>query len=133
MAVTLITILHIIVCVFLIAVVLLQSGKSADIAAAFGGMGSQTAFGTRTAATVLSQSHDLGGHRVHAHLDHAFCVLLATRSAQRIGAGRNQFRARQVGAGIATGRAEEVSLTYDTVPWPPLVAEAFSRAQQRRA
>jgi preprotein translocase subunit SecG len=52
----LITIVHVIVCVFLIAVVLLQSGKSADIAAAFGGMGSQTAFGTRTAATVLSKA-----------------------------------------------------------------------------
>jgi preprotein translocase subunit SecG len=52
----LITVVHIIVCVFLIAVVLLQSGKSADIAAAFGGMGSQTAFGTRTAATVLSKA-----------------------------------------------------------------------------
>ncbi len=52
----LITVLHILVCIFLIAVVLLQSGKSADIAAAFGGMGSQTAFGTRTAATVLSKA-----------------------------------------------------------------------------
>ena len=52
----LITVIHIVVCIFLIAVVLLQSGKSADIAAAFGGMGSQTAFGTRTAATVLSKA-----------------------------------------------------------------------------
>jgi len=52
----LITVVHVIVCIFLIAVVLLQSGKSADIAAAFGGMGSQTAFGTRTAATVLSKA-----------------------------------------------------------------------------
>ena len=45
-----------IVCLFLIIVVLLQSGKSADIAAAFGGMGSQTAFGPRGAATVLSKA-----------------------------------------------------------------------------
>jgi preprotein translocase subunit SecG len=52
----LVTTIHVIVCIFLIAVVLLQSGKSADIAAAFGGMGSQTAFGTRTAATVLSKA-----------------------------------------------------------------------------
>ena len=51
-----ITGLHIIVCVFLIVVVLLQHGKSADIAAAFGGMGSQTAFGPRGAATVLSKA-----------------------------------------------------------------------------
>ena len=50
------TIIHIIVCFFLIIVVLLQSGKSADIAAAFGGMGSQTAFGPRGAATVLTKA-----------------------------------------------------------------------------
>src|SRR5215469_14807559 len=52
----LITTVHIIVCAFLIIVVLLQSGQSGDIAAAFGGMGSQTAFGTRTAATVLTKA-----------------------------------------------------------------------------
>jgi preprotein translocase subunit SecG len=51
-----ITAVHIIVCLFLIIVVLLQSGKSADIAAAFGGMGSQTAFGPRGAATLLSKA-----------------------------------------------------------------------------
>ena len=52
----LITVIHIIVCFFLIIVVLLQSGKSGDIAAAFGGMGSQTAFGPRGSATVLSKA-----------------------------------------------------------------------------
>jgi preprotein translocase subunit SecG len=56
MATVLITIVHVVVCMFLIIVVLLQSGKSADIAAAFGGMGSQTAFGPRGAATVLSKA-----------------------------------------------------------------------------
>src|SRR5260370_32850397 len=43
-------------CLFLIIVVLLQSGKAADIARAFGGAGSQTAFGPRGAATVLSRA-----------------------------------------------------------------------------
>jgi preprotein translocase subunit SecG len=52
----LMTIVHISVCFFLIVVVLLQSGKSGDVAAAFGGMGSQTAFGPRGAATVLSRA-----------------------------------------------------------------------------
>ena len=50
------TILHIIICFFLIVVVLLQSGKAADLAGAFGGMGSQTAFGPRGAATLLSKA-----------------------------------------------------------------------------
>jgi preprotein translocase subunit SecG len=52
----LLTVVHIGVCFFLIIVVLLQSGKSGDIAAAFGGQGSQTAFGPRGAATALSRA-----------------------------------------------------------------------------
>jgi preprotein translocase subunit SecG len=52
----LVTFIHIAVCFFLIVVVLLQSGKSGDIAAAFGGQGSQTAFGPRGAATALSKA-----------------------------------------------------------------------------
>ena len=51
-----ITIIHVIVCFFIIIVVLLQSGKSGDVAAAFGGMGSQTAFGPRGAASALSKA-----------------------------------------------------------------------------
>jgi preprotein translocase subunit SecG len=43
-------------CLVLIIVVLLQSGKAADLAGAFGGAGSQTAFGPRGAATVLSRA-----------------------------------------------------------------------------
>jgi len=52
----LLTIIHVLVCVFLIIVVLLQSGKAADLAGAFGGMGSQTAFGPRGSATLLSKA-----------------------------------------------------------------------------
>ena len=52
----LLTTLHVIVCLFLIIVVLLQSGKAADLAGAFGGMGSQTAFGPRGSATLLSKA-----------------------------------------------------------------------------
>ena len=53
---TLLLIVHVIVCLFLIIVVLLQSGKAADLAGAFGGMGSQTAFGPRGSATLLSKA-----------------------------------------------------------------------------
>lgn len=49
-------ILHIIVCFTLMIVVLLQSGEAADLAGAFGGAGSQTAFGPRGAATFLSKA-----------------------------------------------------------------------------
>jgi len=51
----LVTTLHVIVCFILILVVLLQSGKGADIAGAFGGGGSQTAFGSRGPASFLSK------------------------------------------------------------------------------
>jgi preprotein translocase subunit SecG len=54
--VILLTTIHIIACLFLIVVVLLQSGKAADLAGAFGGMGSQTVFGPRGSATVLSKA-----------------------------------------------------------------------------
>jgi preprotein translocase subunit SecG len=48
--------LHIVACLFLIAVVLLQQGKGQDLASAFGGGGTQTAFGPRGSATVLSRA-----------------------------------------------------------------------------
>jgi preprotein translocase subunit SecG len=48
--------LHIIICALLIVVIMLQSGEAADLAGAFGGAGSQTAFGPRGAATFLSKA-----------------------------------------------------------------------------
>jgi preprotein translocase subunit SecG len=47
--------IHVVICFFLVVVVLLQSGKAADLAGAFGGMGSQTAFGPRGTASLLSK------------------------------------------------------------------------------
>ena len=49
----LLVILHVIISIFLILVVLVQQGKGADLAGAFGGGGSQTAFGARGATTLL--------------------------------------------------------------------------------
>ena len=48
--------LHIVACLFLIGVVLLQQGKGQDLASAFGGGGTQTAFGPRGSANVLSRA-----------------------------------------------------------------------------
>jgi preprotein translocase subunit SecG len=48
--------LHVMVCIVLIIVIMLQSGSAADLAGAFGGAGSQTAFGPRGAATFLSRA-----------------------------------------------------------------------------
>jgi preprotein translocase subunit SecG len=51
----LLTVVHIVVCLFLILVVLAQQGKGQDLASAFGGGGSSTAFGARGTATLLSK------------------------------------------------------------------------------
>jgi len=56
----LLVVIHIVVCVVLILAVLLQSGKAADLAGAFGGVGSQTAFGPRGAATLLGKVTTVG-------------------------------------------------------------------------
>src|SRR4051812_8393601 len=70
---------HVIVCVFLIIVVLLQSGKAADLAGAFGGMGSQTAFGPRGSATLLSKATTISA--VLFMVTSLALSILATRSA----------------------------------------------------
>ncbi len=50
-----ITVLHVLVCVFMIAVILLQRGKGADAGAVFGGAGSSTVFGSRGAGNFLTK------------------------------------------------------------------------------
>jgi preprotein translocase subunit SecG len=54
------TVLYVLVCLVLMLVILLQQGKGGDIASAFGGGGSQTAFGARSGATVLSRATAIG-------------------------------------------------------------------------
>ena len=75
----LLLILHVIVCLFLIIVVLLQSGKAADLAGAFGGMGSQTAFGPRGSATLLSKATTISA--VLFMVTSLSLSILATRSS----------------------------------------------------
>jgi preprotein translocase subunit SecG len=75
----LLTIVHVIVCLFLIIVILLQSGKAADLAGAFGGMGSQTAFGPRGSATLLSKATTIS--TVVFMLTSISLSIIATRSA----------------------------------------------------
>ena len=75
----LLLLVHVIVCLFLIIVVLLQSGKAADLAGAFGGMGSQTAFGPRGSATLLSKATTISA--VIFMVTSMSLSILATRSA----------------------------------------------------
>jgi preprotein translocase subunit SecG len=77
------TFIHIVVCFFLIVVVLLQSGKAADLAGAFGGMGSQTAFGPRGSATLLSKATTLAA--AIFMITSLTLAILATRGAASSG------------------------------------------------
>ena len=71
-------------CLVLVIVVLLQSGKAADLAGAFGGAGSQTAFGPRGAATVLSQA------TTWCAVMFMVCAMaLALRSERSVGTGNS--------------------------------------------
>jgi preprotein translocase subunit SecG len=54
--ITLLTTIHILIAVLMILAVLLQSSKGSDVAGAFGGMGSQAAFGPRGTATFLAKA-----------------------------------------------------------------------------
>jgi preprotein translocase subunit SecG len=56
MLTSLLTALYVVICALLVVAVLMQQGKGGDIAAAFGGSGSQTAFGARAGATVLTRA-----------------------------------------------------------------------------
>src|SRR5689334_1338049 len=79
----LVTFIHVIVCLFLIIVILLQSGKAADLAGAFGGMGSQTAFGPRGSATLLSKATTVSA--VVFMVTSLSLSILATRNAGAAG------------------------------------------------
>ena len=92
----LVLLVHIVVCIFLIIVVLLQSGKAADLAGAFGGMGSQTTFGPRGSATLLSRATTISA--VLFMLTSLSLSILATRSA---GLGTTVLEATPAGSAPA--------------------------------
>jgi preprotein translocase subunit SecG len=94
----LILLIHIVVCIFLIIVVLLQSGKAADLAGAFGGMGSQTTFGPRGSATLLSRATTISA--VLFMFTSLSLSILATRSA---GLGTTVLETTPAGSAPAKG------------------------------
>ena len=96
-------IIHIIVCLFLIIVVLLQSGKAADLAGAFGGMGSQTAFGPRGSATLLSKATTISA--VLFMVTSLSLSILATRNAG-------------LGTSVLEGGGSRTSAPVKTAPVP---------------
>ncbi len=87
-------VLHIVACLFLIGVVLLQQGKGQDLASAFGGGGSQTAFGPRGSANVLTRATTI--------LAGAFMVTSLSpecdQAPAEVGARRHRTHGRPIGS-----------------------------------
>ena len=98
------TILHVVVCFFLVIVVLLQSGKAADLAGAFGGMGSQTAFGPRGSATLLSKATTIAAALFM--MTSLTLAILATRSANTSGSVLERQKAKTTTAQPANKPAQ---------------------------
>jgi preprotein translocase subunit SecG len=95
--------IHIVVCIFLIIVVLLQSGKAADLAGAFGGMGSQTTFGPRGSATLLSRATTISA--VLFMVTSLALSILATRNA---GLGTTVLEATPAGSAPAPAKGAPI-------------------------
>jgi preprotein translocase subunit SecG len=118
-------IVHVVVCLFLIIVVLLQSGKAADLAGAFGGMGSQTAFGPRGSATLLSKATTISA--VLFMVTSLTLSILATRNA---GLGTSVLDStrpaptQQAPAGPAPAAPAPAQTQQVPLPMPPPAAPA---------
>jgi preprotein translocase subunit SecG len=113
----LLTIIHVIVCFFLVVVVLLQSGKAADLAGAFGGMGSQTAFGPRGSATVLSKATTIAA--AVFMITSLSLAILATRNAGSSNSVLERQKAPVKTAPAQPGKAPAPVGSPVTVPPPP--------------
>jgi preprotein translocase subunit SecG len=111
------TIIHVIVCFFLVVVVLLQSGKAADLAGAFGGMGSQTAFGPRGSATVLSKATTIAA--AVFMMTSLSLAILATRNAASSGSVLERQKAPTKAAPAQPGKAPAPVAAPVPIPPPP--------------
>jgi preprotein translocase subunit SecG len=116
-----ITIIHVIVCFFLIVVVLLQSGKAADLAGAFGGMGSQTAFGPRGSATLLSKATTLAAALFM--VTSLSLAILATRGASSTGSVLERIKAPAKSAPAKPPKAPKIGAPVAPVQQPPAPAK----------
>ena len=111
--------LHVLVCLMIIAVVLLQAGKGADIGSAFGGFGQPGGIRLHGHADLAGQGHRRRGHRLHADI-----VLAGLPSAGSAGPGVSPGRGveraragRAIGA-CSRGRAPVPGAAPSPAPAP---------------
>ncbi len=101
--------LHILVCFVLVLVIMLQSGNAADLAGAFGGAGSQTAFGPRGAATFLSKAT-------------TWCAIVFMLTSLTLSIKRTPTE-------VSTGSSSILEQTTKTAPAKPATPPANAPAQ----
>ena len=111
--------LHVLVCFVLIIVIMLQSGNAADLAGAFGGAGSQTAFGPRGAATFLSRAT-------------TWCAIVFMMTSLTLSLKRD------AAAGVSTGSileqtSQSAQLPANQLPAPPFRFRPASRGARTSA
>ncbi len=126
---TLFVIVHVIVCLILILVVLLQSGKSADLAGAFGGTGSQTEFGGRGQATLLSKITTISAI-VFMITSLGLYILSAKGTSSVVGGIKAPA---QTSAPAAAETTKPETKKQDEAKAPPAKAEAQKPAEQKPA
>jgi preprotein translocase subunit SecG len=111
---TLILIIHIIVCFILIFAVLLQSGKSADLAGAFGGAGSATAFGPRGSASLMSRITTASA--ILFMFTSMGLWILSTKGAKSVVRGETAPKAAQTAPAAAPKKEAKVPTTPTKTP-----------------
>jgi len=111
-------------CLVLIIVVLLQSGKAADLAGAFGGAGSQTAFGPRGAANVLSRA------TTWCAVMFMLCALaMVLRTEKAAGTGSSILERVSKPAPVAPAKTPVAPPVHDTAPGTTPAAPPQSNSQ----
>jgi preprotein translocase subunit SecG len=117
---TVLVVLHVFVCIFLIAVVLLQRGKGAEIGAVFGGGGSSTVFGSRGAGNFLTKLTTAS----------AVIFMLTRLGLSYIWSGASSDRLFQEGVDEPAPAAEErLFEEIETVPAPAAEAESLEEIE----
>jgi len=117
---------HVIVCVILVMVVLLQSGKGADLAGAFGGGATQTAFGSRGPASFLTRMTTVV----------AIIFMLTSIGLSMMGNNRVEDRSILDTLGTTPSPAQQQNLDTDTapdyVPTPDQIEEQIRQIQEQQ-
>ncbi len=116
-----ITILHVVVCVVLILVVLLQSGKGADLAGAFGGGSTQTAFGSRGPSSFLSKMTTVA----------AVLFMITCLSLSMLG-GRRSDSSVLDAAGSSTPTAVKPEVSRQAAPTPDEIKRIQEEAESKQ-